>query len=845
MGIRPAIVLHVNLKLALRTLVKRPCVTVIGVLSLALGIGATTAIFALYYQILVRPLPVSEPAALVNLASPGPKAGGSSCGAAGECDEVFSYPMFRDLEKGQTALEGIAGHVSFDANLAANAVTTSGQGMLVSGQYFELLGLKPALGRLIAPEDDRAPGATFSAVLSHAYWRTQFAESPGVLGQTIIVNGTALKIVGVAPQGFAGTTNLIRPQVFVPVTLRSTLQPAFDGGRVSVFENRKRDWLYLFGRLKAGTSIQTAGAQLNPLFSRIINETEVPTITTLSPQELGQFKAKKLLLEDGRRGQSMLAGRAGLPVNVLFAVSGFVLLIVCANLANLLLAQAAQRSAEISIRASLGGSRRQIVSQLLTESLLMAFMGGVGALLIARWTLDLIQVIVPESIVYLDYGIHPTSLIFASAITFAAGILFGLAPALQATRPGFFTALKAFGGRSTGDRRSSSFRTALSTAQIAVSLVLLVSAGLFAKSLFNISRVDLGFDVENVAVFNIAPGQNGYAPERSRALFERLEEELRALPGVTGVTAARIAVLVGDNWGNVVSVEGYPDGAESDRNASYNAIAPNYFSTLGIRFKAGRDFTPSDTLDQPKVAIVNEEFARKFNLLPNPIGKRMRIGPQRGPHDIEIVGMVQNARHRNLTQQTPPLVYQPYRQVPLLGTINFYVRTASTSGPLTGAITQLVSRLDSNLPIGTPTTMEEQARNSAAIERLLGVLSAAFAILATLIAAIGLYGILAYTVTQRTREIGLRLAVGARPSQICVMILGYVAKMALIGGALGIAGALGLGQLVQSVLYEIRGNDVVVLASGALILMLAVFAAGLIPAYRASKVHPMEALRYE
>jgi len=655
-----------NLRLALRTLLKTPYVTAVGVLSLALGIGATTAIFSLYYQVLLRPLSVQQPGELVNLLAPGYKLGNESCGAAGGCEAVFSYPMFRDLEKQQTSFAGIAGHVSFEANLAASGTTISGRGMMVSGSYFPLLGLQPALGRLLGPEDDGAPGAAPFAVLTYDYWRTRFAENPGVLNQTLIVNGHTFTIVGVAPRAFTGTTLQVRAQVFVPITMRELVQPsnATGNGPATVFERRRAHWIYLFARLKPGVSREAAQSSINALFHQIITEVEAPTLGDRNAPNLERFKARKILLVDGSRGQSVLPQNARAPLSLLFAVTGMVLVVACANLANLFLARSSERAGEMAIRTSIGANRRQLITQLLTEACLLAAWGGVGALAVARWTLDLILAIAPETSDTLKPGLNGPEFLFIGGVTLAAGIAFGLIPALQTTRSEFLSLLKARAGRSSGSRSMSRFRSALAAFQIALSLALLISAGLFLRSLVNLSRVELGVHPENVLVFGVSPGLNGYTAVQARALFERLEEELGTLPGVTGVGGARVAILIGDNWGNDVSPEGFEGGPDADRLSNYNLIGPNYFSTLGTRMKAGRDFTRSDTAGQPKVAIVNEEFARKFKLGPNPVGKRMKSGQGNGPFDIEIVGLVEDSKYGTVRQKIPLCTLNRIDRVP-------------------------------------------------------------------------------------------------------------------------------------------------------------------------------------
>jgi predicted permease len=828
----------VNLRLALRTLLKSPYVIVVGVVSLAFGIGVTTAIFSLYYQLLLRPLPVRNPGELVNLSSPGPRAGNESCGDQGGCESVFSYPMFRDLEREQSPFTGIAGHVTFGANLATNGAPMSGNGMLVSGSYFELLGLQPALGRLLGRQDDGAPGASTAVVLSYDYWRSQFAGDQSVLNKALTVNGCSLTIVGVTPQGFTGTSVHIRPQFFVPLTLRDRMQPG--SGGPELFENRQSHWIYLFARLKPGIDMESARLAINTAFHNIITEVEAPAIGGFSPQNMERFRARQLFLEGGRHGQSVVRKNSQAPLRLLFAVTGAVLLIVCLNLANLLLIQSVGRSTEIAIRTSIGATRMQLAQQLLTESFLLAAIGGIGGLAVARWTLGVVLSIFPESTQYFDYGIQPAMLVFAAAITFACGIAFGLIPALQATRPDLFSRLRTHTAQAPGSR----FRTGLATIQIAFSLILLVSAGLFAKSLHNVSRVDLGLRVENLVVFGVSPVLNGYPSERSRALFERLEEDLRSLPGVTGVAAARVGILAGHNWGNDVTVEGFDGGPDADRHSNRNMISPNFFSTLGMRLKAGRDFKPADNLDQPRVAIVNEAFARKFNLGTNPVGKRMKIGGADGPLNIEIVGLAHDAKYSTVKQEVPPVFFIPYRQTQQ-GIIHFYVRTARDHAAVIPEIERLMKRIDPNLPVEGAQPLAQQARESSAIDQLLGVLSSAFAFLATLIAGVGLYGVLAFTVVQRTREIGLRIAVGARPEQIQWMFFRQVGKIMLFGGIIGVAGAAGMGRLADSLLFEINGNDPAVMLASALFLTLVVLAASFVPAYRASKVHPMEALRHE
>jgi predicted permease len=829
-----------NLKLAFRRLLKTPFVSLVAIVSLALGIGANAAIFSLYDQTLLRPLPVVRPAELVNLSAPGPKPGSTSCNQAGSCEEVFSYAMFRDLERLQTVFTGLAAHVGFGANLAYHGQTMNAQGMLVSGSYFPVLGLQPALGRLLTPDDDRNIGNHFVTVLSHDYWTTRLGANPAVLNETIIVNGQALTIVGVAPRGFASTTLGSEPKVFVPITMRALMSPGWKG-----FDNRQSYWAYLFGRLKPGVSIEQARAGINSVYQPIITGVEAPLQKGMSDQTLARFKAKTIGVEPGYRGQSSIHRQAKTPLLFLMAVTGIVLLIACANIANLLLARGAGRATEMAVRLSLGASRRQLLVQLLAESCVLAVLGGIAGLVVARWTLSLVSSLLPpEAVSTLEFNLQGRIVLFAAAVSLATGFIFGLFPAWHSTKPDLVSAIKAQAGQPSGARGAARFRSSLVTAQIALSMALLMCAGLFVKSLMNVSRVDLGLKVDNVVTFGISPGLSGYEPARSKLLFERAEQELATVPGVTGVATARVPLLAGNNWGNDVSVEGFERGPDTDAGSRYNEINPGYFRTLGIPLMAGREFSPADIEKAPKVAIVNEAFTRKFNLGRDAVGKHMAQG-DKPPLDIEIVAVVQNAKYSDVKDEVPPLFFRPYLQSERVGSMNFYVRTAGDPAQLLRAIPAVIARLDPNLPVEDLKTMPQQVKENVFLDRMISTLSAAFALLATVLAAVGLYGVLAYTVSQRTREIGLRMALGADGPRVRGMILKQVGWMTLVGGLVGVVGAYYLGRAASSLLYELKPYDPVVAGVSVVLLTMVAFGAGYIPAYRASRVHPMQALRYE
>jgi predicted permease len=828
------------LKQAFRALFRTPFVTLVAVLSLALGIGANAAIFSLFDQLLLRPLPVPDPARLVDLGNPGPKPGSQSCGQAGDCNVVFSYPMFRDLEKGQTLFTGIAAHVMFGANLAPRGQTPiNTEGVLVSGSYFPVLGLRPALGRLFTPQDDQHPGGDPIAVLSYAYWETRLGRDPGILGQTLIVNGQALSIIGVAPRGFSGTTLGALPKVFVPISMRGLMNPGWQG-----FENRRSYWAYLFARLKPGVSLTQATTSLNGLYHPIISDVEAPLQKEMSEQTMQQFKAKSLTLADGRRGQSDVHKESKTPLTLLLALTALVLIIACANIANLLLARGARRSLEMAVRLSLGATRGRLVTQLLVESVILALLGGGASLLVARWTLGaMVRILPSDASQMIHVGLETPVVLFSALIAIVTGLLFGLFPALHSTRPDLITSIRANAGQIAGARVATRFRASLVTAQIALSMALLISAGLFIKSLVNVSRVDLGLQIDHVLTFSISPELNGYTPGRSALLFRRAEEELRALPGVTEVSAARVPALAGNNWGNDVSVEGFKKDADTDANSRYNQVGAGYFHAMGVPLLAGRDFTPSDLMGGPKVAIVNETFAKKFGLGKAAVGKHMSQGGS--DLDIEIVGLVRDSKYSDVKQTIPPVFNLPYAQDTTVGSLHFYLRTALPPEQLMRTVPTVIANLDPALPVADLKTLEQQVKDNVFLDRMISTLSGAFAALATLLAALGLYGVLAYTVAQRTREIGIRMALGADAPRVRRMVIRQVGWMVLIGSGFGIAAAIGLGKAAQSLLFGLGGADPIVITAATIGLGLVALGAGYLPALRASRVHPMQALRYE
>ena len=831
-----------NLRLALRTLFKTPFVTVVAALSLALGIGANTAIFSMFDLMLRRPLPVHQPDGLVNITAPGIMNGSTSCNQAGSCQDIWSYPMFRDLEKNPAQFASVAGHVSIGANIAFEGQTMNGLAMLVSGRYFQTLGIQPHLGRFIGAADDETPGAHPVAVLSHSFWTTRLGADSSVVGKTVLVNGTSMTILGVGPEGFDGTTQGSRPFVFAPLSMRQVMLRIRNN---ATLENRRSYWVYAFARLKEGVTVDQAATAINAVYKPILLNVEVPLQEGMSDQTLARFKTKEVVVKDGRRGQSSMHEEASTPLILLLAVTGVVLLIACANIANLLLARAADRTMEMAVRLSLGASRRQLITQLLTESVLLAAIGGLASILVAYWTINGITAMLPDDAVEtLTFSLSWTAIGFAAFLAILTGLIFGMFPAIHSTRPDLVTALRNNSGKLSGGRAAARFRTTLVTAQIALSMALLMFAGLFIKSLTNVSRIDLGFRADNVVTFAVSPSRNAYDSTRSKALYQRMLDEFMAIPGVTNVTSGTVGLMAGSNWGNNVRVQGFPEGPDVDANSRFNIVGPDYFKTFDIKLLAGREFTPADDRGRPLVAVVNETFAKKFGLGRDAVGKLMTRNDT-GRYDIEIVGLARDAKYSEVKDTIPPQFFIPYRQEANVGRLTFYVKTSGDPIQLLRAIPPVMKRLDANLPIEDLKTLTKQVRENTFLDRMISILSSSFAFLATLLASVGLYGVLAYSVAQRTREIGVRMALGASEGKVRTMVLRQVAVMTVIGGIIGLAAAVGLGRQASSLMYEIKSHDPLVMAGSVLVLAAVALAAGYVPARRASQVDPMQALRYE
>jgi predicted permease len=828
------------LRYSLRQLRRRPGFCAVVIAMLAIGIGATTAMFSMFYAILFQELAVHEPERLVNLGAPGPKIGVTSCSMAGDCEQIFSYPMFRDLEARQTSLAEIAGHYALFANLAYANQTQGSRALLVSGGYFAALGIKPRLGRLLGPQDDATVGEGTVAVISHEYWQAATGADPDVVGKTVVVNGRPLTIVGVAPDEFVGTTFGWNPSVYAPLSMRWAMEtntPRND-------DNRLAYWVYVFGRLAPGVSKEQASAELNTLYSGIINEIEVPLNAAMAPEVMARFKARQITVQSGARGQSVVPSVAGQPIAMLLGFASVVLLIVCVNVANLMLARGAGRSGEMAVRSSIGATRAQLVRGLLVESAVLAALGGMLSIPVAVATLRSVVAIMPADVaeqVTLTANV-PTAA-FAAAASLVTVLLFGLLPALRASAVEPAGTMKGQSRSAVGGRGATRFGRSLATIQVTFSMILLVFAGLFAQSLANLSRADLGMNVESVVTFTISPRRNGYANAQATQLFDALERELRNQPGVTDVASSMVPLIAFSYWSNSVKIAGYEPGPSADSDASRNEVSPSFFRMLAIPLRAGRAFTDADSAGAPRVAIVNDAFVRKFRLGDDVIGRRLAV--ENGPPDVEIVGLVADTKYGSVRESVLPQIFYPRSQNENVGALSFYVRSSVSPDDLMRTARRVVAAADPNLPVTGLMTMDKVVAANLFTDRLVALLAGGFAALATLLAATGLYGVLAYGVAQRTRELGLRLALGATSAQLRSMVMRQVATIALIGMPAGLAIGVALAQLAKALLFGLAGYDPVVLSGAVAVLAAVVLAAGYLPARRASTVEPMAALRYE
>jgi predicted permease len=827
-----------TLRYAVRMLLRTPVLSAVVILSLALGIGANTAIYSLMRQILYRDLAIQNPHELVNFYQPGPAQGRFSSSESGGA--VFTHPMFRDLQKLQTSFTAIAADRAVGGSLSYQGQSKRGEVALVSGNYFDVLGVRPVLGRLLTEADDRTPGAHPVVVLNHAYWQNSLGARPDVLNKTLIVNGSPMTIVGVAQRRFHTETIGQTVDAYVPIMMKAQITPRWNG-----LDDRKDYWLNTFGRLKPGLTLSQAQQQVNVPYRSLLDE-EFKAFKNPSPTFTRGWKNKLIVLKPGEYGRGPLLSEAQQPLLLLLLITGLVLLIACANAANLLLARSAVRRKEIAIRISIGASRWQLIRQLLIEACVLSLAGGVLGVLVSQWTLDLLISAIPEpslSTQYFDSNLNPAVLLYSFCASILTGIAFGLFPAIQATRPDVSPSLKDQGDITAVAGAARHFRSAMVIGQIAMSLVLLITSGLLTLSLFRITSTDPGIQTGRLLTFALNPALSGYSPQRTIQFFEQLEDRLSTVPGVQVVAGSTVSFLTGDNWSTGITVEGYKAKGDADSHSSLAEVGPGFLATLGVPLLSGREFTRADSLGAPKVAMVNETFAKRYLEGRNPLGARFSIS-RSDKLDIEIVGLVKDTRYAQLRDRPVPVYYLPYRQNERAEALNYYVRTTLQPDQMLGIVRREIAALDPSIPVSPVRTMQDQIDESLFGERILSFASSAFGALATLLAAIGLYGVIAYTVARRTREIGIRIALGARAADVRRLIMRDVFLFSALGVPLGLAGAFATTTLLGSQLYNVTTYDPLVISAATVTLVAIAALAGYLPARRATKIDPQIALRY-
>ena len=830
-----------DIRFAARTFRKSPVFVAVAVLSLALGIGANTAIFTLVDQVLLRLLPVKNPEQLVLLWSRGQHYGSNNGRYR------LSYPMYEDFRDHNQAFRGMFCVEPMSMSVSAGGKTEHLSGELVSGTYFPVLGVGAALGRVFTPDDDRAPDGEPYAVLSYRYWLERFGGQPNVIGTKLLVNGYPLTIVGVSEPRFDGTNPGEPVAIRVPVVMKAEMDPV--GARFNYnLKDRRGRWVEVFGRMKPGVTPDQAKASLQPFFHSILQmEVQQKEFARAAPETKQRFLNMWMDVLAASKGDSQLRREFSSALLVLTAIVGLVLLIACANVANLLIARATARQKEIAVRLALGAGRMRLVRQLLVESVTLALIGGAAGVLLSMWMDRALIDFLPQGDSPLTISTTPDLrvLAFTLGVSLLTGIIFGLAPALQSTRPHLAETLKDQVGSIAGGT-SVALRKSLVVAQVTLSLLLLIGAGLFIGSLRNLRDLDPGFRTANLLEFAVDPTLNGYPPERSLDFYRQLRDNLDAIPGVESASFAIMPVLTGNEWDNSMAIEGFANKPAEAPDPHMNFISRDHFKTMNIPILMGRDFRMSDGAGAPQVAIVNEHFARKYFKDGLAVGKHIGNGGDPGTKlDIEIVGVVRDTKYESMRAEVPDEVYRPYHQMNFVLGMYTYVRTARPPEQIFPAIRQIVNRMDANLPVFEMKTIEKQMEESLITERLVAMLSSGFGLLATLLAAIGLYGVMAYVVAQRTREIGVRMALGASRRDVVWLVMKDVLVLISLGIAVGLPAAYGLTWLVKSQLYGIQPNDPGTLALAVVGIALVALFSGYVPARRATAIDPMRALRWE
>lgn len=827
-----------DIRFAVRTFAKSPVVTAVIVLSLALGVGANTAMFTAVNALLLKTLPVDKPGQLV-LFSEG-RSRGFISGQGGTWG-IFSYPLYRHLRDHQRSFDGVA---AFRTQLDRVSLRRTGsaevpqvaRGRMVSGNYFDVLGVGAAIGRTLTPADD-LPGAAPAVVLSHDFWTRRYGGDRAIAGQSFEMNGVVARVAGVAPPEFFGESlEADTADVWLPIALQPRVTP-----RPSALEEVDASWLNLIGRLRAGATLEQAQSEANVLFQQF-------QLAYLSPgasqERRDELRRSRIAMVSGAAGISNLRFRYSRPLHILLALVGFVLLITCANIANMMLSRAVAREKEISLRVALGAKRGRLLRQLLTESLAIAAAGAALGVALSFWLVRLLVASVSAGDRAVPLNVSPDLRFFGFvlSVTLLSAVLFGIAPALRALRIDAWPVLKGTGAGVPGSRQA--LARALVVAQFALSVPLLVGAGLFVRTLAELQWQDLGFAHEQVLEAGIAPEIAGYKPEQLEPLYRSLLERVKTIPGVRAASLSLYSPMSGNNWSGPIEVANYRSKTGRGAGAQWVWVGPRYVETAGLRMIGGRDLGEQDTAGSPWVAVVNEEFGRLYFPDRGPLGRQVKVFNQ----PVEVVGVVQDFKFNNPRQENWPVMFMPISQAPMLPAkyASFLeVRAAGDPAALAGAVREAVAQVDRNLPVTVIRPLTRQFEDALRSERLIAGLSLFFAALALVLASIGVYGLLANLVARRTRDIAIRMAVGAGSGSVLRMVLREAGLLAAAGIAIGLAASFILTRFISSQLYGLKPNDPWTLAGAALVLVAAAAAAAFVPARRAARVDPMAVLRAE
>jgi predicted permease len=827
-----------NLRFGLRMLARNPGSSALAILALALGIGANTAIFSLFHAVLLRNLPVPRPHELV-LFGKGEWAG-SMDDLPNRSWQLFSYPCFREFQQKTQVFSDVAALSSIlfttHGRVAGGANLEKISAELVSGSYFHTLGVKPILGRTLTADDDVTPGAHPVAVASYAWWQHRLAGNPSAPGTRLAIGTTVYTVIGVAPPEFFGVTLEQAPDLWIPLAMEKEISPGWNG-----LENKLFQSLYILARRKPGVTMRQAGANTNLLFQQIVHDYAGPQASAKLLADIGHASVE---LTPAATGLSQLRPQFTSPLQILMALVAVVLLIACANVANLLLARAAAREREIAVRMSIGAGRSRLIQQLLVESGLLGLAGAALGVVLAWGASQLLLAMVSAGPDPLPMRVTPDAqvLAFTLAVTVVTVLLFGAAPAFRATSLELAPSLKEGRGIVGGPMRNRMAR-GLIVGQVALSLVLLAGAGLFLHSLVNLMNVDTGFDKQNVLVAGIDPVGAGYRDDiRLRTMMQRVEERVGALPGIQSASFA-FFVFNGGGWTGPVTVPGRPN-SDHDPDVDQNIVGAQYLSAMKMPVILGRGLTAQDSGSTRNVAVINQTMARVYFPGGSPIGRTFSIGAGRSLLNIEVAGVVKDAKYISLREKSRPAAFYPHAQHNGF-LYNFVTRYAGDPKVVIPEIRKAVSEVDPNLAIGGFTPLAQVVDNSMTTQRLVAQLSTVFGVLAALLACVGIYGVMSYGIARRTSEFGIRMALGAKRGDVQWMVLRETLWLALAGGAIGIGLSLSLSRLVKSVLFGLQPSDPVAIGAATALMMGVALLAGWLPARKATRIDPMTALRYE